>query len=269
MDFHELEKLPKDLENDLKPFPNPIMLGAAFAIDRKFFIDELGGYDEGLQIWNGENYELSFKLWMCADGILTVPCSRVGHSFRTINPSRVRNDDYVAKNFMRVAEVWLDEFKNLPKLLEPIRYQNVDPGNLVMQFELKNKLKCKSFRWFLDNVAPDMIEKYPPIVIFPKFASGAVQNVANPRLCLDNLGQLNGQAVGLFECADDLQRPSKDQEFIYSFFKDLRQDHGRNKYCLDCYGLSMQICNELSFGNQFWNYEKVCFLLFLNIEKYF
>lgn len=62
MDFQELPKLPKDIEHNLKPFPNPVMLGAAFVIDRKFFIYELGGYDEGLQIWNGENYELSFKL---------------------------------------------------------------------------------------------------------------------------------------------------------------------------------------------------------------
>lgn len=233
------------------------MLGCAFAIDRIFFLDELGGYDEGLQIWNGENYELSFKLWMCADGLFTVPCSRVAHSFRQYNPSRKRSDDYVAKNFMRISEVWLDEFKNLPKQLEPNRYANVDAGNLTRQKLLRERLNCKSFRWFLTQVAPDMLERYPPLVEPPKFASGAAQSVANPRLCLDNLGQLSNEKLGLMECDGNLMEPGANQKFIYSFFKDIRQVHGRYEFCLDVWNLQMTDCNRLPYGNQFWIYDRV------------
>ena len=42
-------------------FRSPTHAGGLFAMDRKYFF-EMGAYDEGMQIWGGENFELSFKV---------------------------------------------------------------------------------------------------------------------------------------------------------------------------------------------------------------
>uniref|UniRef100_A0A674ETB7 Polypeptide N-acetylgalactosaminyltransferase n=1 Tax=Salmo trutta TaxID=8032 RepID=A0A674ETB7_SALTR len=143
------------------PFRCPVMAGGLFSIDKKYFY-ELGSYDPGLDVWGGENMEISFKIWMCGGEIEIIPCSRVGHIFRGANPYKFPKDRQktVERNLARVAEVWLDEYKDLfygHGYYHLLDRSVIDIGNLTDQIELRKKLKCKSFKWYLDNVYPDMV----------------------------------------------------------------------------------------------------------------
>jgi len=64
-----------------EPYETPFGPGSLFAIRADEFW-RLGGYDEGLFVWGGENTEMAFKIWMCGGRMLMVPCSRVGHMYR-------------------------------------------------------------------------------------------------------------------------------------------------------------------------------------------
>ena len=53
------------------------MAGGLFAADRKYFF-EIGAYDDGMDVWGGENLEISFRVSVVIgmlEVLITLPCN--------------------------------------------------------------------------------------------------------------------------------------------------------------------------------------------------
>ncbi|GFS39403.1 n-acetylgalactosaminyltransferase 6 [Trichonephila inaurata madagascariensis] len=64
----------------------------------------------------------------------------------------------------------MDEYKEYLYMRRP-HYRGLEVGNLTEQKLLRKRLGCKSFKWFMENVAFDQPKKYPPIEP-PDYAKG-------------------------------------------------------------------------------------------------
>lgn len=160
---------------------------------------------------------------------------------------------------MRVAEVWMDEYKHIVYSRNADAYAKIDPGDLTEQKAIRERLECKSFKWYMENVAFD-IPKIYPIVEPPDYASGAIQSVAHPILCIDMLNLMDERQLGIWECGPNKTYPYANQRFYLTAYKDLR--NGDRNLCWDRANhkdgsaVEMRDCHR-NGGNQYWRYDYV------------
>ncbi|KCV67929.1 hypothetical protein H696_05655 [Fonticula alba] len=148
----------------------PAMPGGLFAIHRDFW-NHIGTYDTDMHVWGGENIEMSLRIWQCGGRMAFVPCSRVGHMFRTSFKQFKENFPYafpdgasktVGRNKARAAEVWIDSpdakaiaYQHMFGRRDGTVPPHIEVGDLTERFELRRRLNCRSYDWYARNIYPD------------------------------------------------------------------------------------------------------------------
>lgn len=254
------------------------LTGGIFLIKKSYFF-EIGPYDENLIIWGAENIEMSLvsnglitrhsllyfsyycfghriktthgsflqKIHLCGGQLLEVPCSHVGHLFRMFTKSRVHEKglDFLRFNRKRIVETWFDEHKKYVYERDK-QLSEIFVGDLTKEITSRKKLGCKSFDYFLNQVAPDLVKKYP-LERAANFASGQIR-LSKSNLCLHGFYE-SGRKIKLSKC---IYPQSRIQNWI------LTSNHAiqfsETNLCLDCYDASILPCSDQG-GNQFFHYD--------------
>lgn len=154
----------------------------------------------------------------------------------------------------------MDEYKHYLYAHGKGVYEKIDAGNLTEQKALREKLKCKSFKWFMEEIAFDVLKAYPAFEPID-YAHGTIRSLGTGQtsLCLDTMGRSAHSKIGLYPCHDDLENPGDSQYWKLSWRRDIRvserllcldvQSGGKNApvYLWECHGQG---------GNQFWSYNQ-------------
>lgn len=198
---------------------------------------------------------MSFKTHLCGDGMFEIPCSRVAHTFRNKNYYKSeKGDDYVAKNLKRITEVWLDEFKHKVYENSPKRYANVIAGDLTQPKEVKKLLNCKPFRYYLEYVATEMLQRYP-LEDPGYFAAGAIQSKIQAQdgkhYCIDTNQTGTKGLMVLKKCHFNLVHPPEHQNFKLTWHRNIK--HSKKDVCLQ-QNIQLRDCHYLG-GNQLWKFD--------------
>ncbi|KAL2776993.1 putative polypeptide N-acetylgalactosaminyltransferase 8, partial [Daubentonia madagascariensis] len=182
-----------DLHDVTAPVKSPSIMGILAA--NRLFLGEIGSLDGGMLVYGGENVELSLRVWQCGGKIEILPCSRIAHLERHHKPYALDLSPALKRNALRVAEIWMDEYKYMVYLAWNIPLQNsgIDYGDISSRKALREKLKCKTFGWYLKNVYP-ILKPIPSVVGY-----GRMRNPLDENICLDQ-GPVPGNTPIMHYC---------------------------------------------------------------------
>ncbi|XP_004692791.1 PREDICTED: polypeptide N-acetylgalactosaminyltransferase 6 [Condylura cristata] len=205
-------------KDETYPIKSPTFAGGLFSISKSYF-EHIGTYDNQMEIWGGENVEMSFRVWQCGGQLEIIPCSVVGHVFRTKSPHTFpKGTSVITRNQVRLAEVWMDDYKELfyrRNLQAAKMAKEKSFGDISERLELKDRLHCRNFSWFLNNIYPEMF--IPDLK--PTFY-GSIRNLGVNQ-CLDvGENNLGGKPLILYSC----HGLGGNQYFEYTTQRELRHN---------------------------------------------
>lgn len=113
----------------------------------------------------------------------------------------------------------MDEYKEYIYKRRPSNYLNIDVGDISEAKALRKQLRCKPFKWFLENVAFDLLKHYP--LDEPSFAYGGIRNLGVNR-CVDTFGKNEQTPLRLYPCMQNISLPSERQAFSLTIEYEIR-----------------------------------------------
>lgn len=172
-------------------------------------------------------------MWQCGGQLEIIPCSVVGHVFRTKSPHTFpKGTSVIARNQVRLAEVWMDDYKKIfyrRNLQAAKMVQENNFGDISERLRLREQLRCHNFSWYLHNVYPEMF--VPDLN--PTFY-GAIKNLGTNQ-CLDVGGNNRGGKPLIMYVCHNL---GGNQYFEYTSQRDLRHNIGK-QLCLHASGSTL------------------------------
>lgn len=139
----------------------PVLSGGLLGISRRWW-NETGGYDEGMSGWGGENVDQSLRSWLCGGEIVSLSNAFVAHMWRRKEDPRTQQQYTVSqvdsiRNKARAVLAWFDEFREKAAEYPAMTLVGLLGGEAQVSLnrdvsnfeEVKKRLQCKPFAWFL------------------------------------------------------------------------------------------------------------------------
>lgn len=141
----------------------PVLSGGLLGISRRWW-NETGGYDEGMSGWGGENVDQSLRSWLCGGEIVSLSNAFVAHMWRRTEDPRTKQQYAVSqldaiRNKARAVLAWFDEYREKAAEYPAMTWVGLLGGEAQAQIalnrdvsnfeEVKKRLQCKPFAWFL------------------------------------------------------------------------------------------------------------------------
>lgn len=154
----------------------------------------------------------------------------------------------------------MDEYKQYLYDKKPQAFEGIDAGNLTLPRLLRERLQCKTFDWFLREIAFDLMRDYPPHEE-SLYAWGSVYSLSAPHLCVTVTDRTGLESLQLTKCDKNLTHPTRPETHFHFTWRSEIRMHNEN-LCWDANSgdtnpdVIIHRCHHRAY-NQRWHFHEV------------